>query len=490
MRNLFLTILFFLVAFSQAIQFSQKKQKTGGSPVLYWLGLPNPDRPFQLRLFESWLSNRGLPKVEIRLDTLNQGISKVVVQGVAGVAGDMPEVYSGQLPILAQMGLLEPVDDVAGTFGLPETNYNPALHDDLYVDGKRYAYPCNMSVMLLLVNQNAFAKIGMSPPPYRWDFDTFEKMGRDFVSRANAASPGRRLHYFADYLNWSTLRRSLGVSHFNETLTGPALNDPRYRNLLERYKKWVFEDHIIPTQAEIASFAVDAGGFSGYSMQLFANGNFAMIYSGRHAVVQFRQSGKIIPLSVSEPPHGGYPNTAISSRMVTIFKGSKNIREAKQFLAFFTSRELNMHLVTEGDALTPVPGFTDLEEFVRPPGHENEWPLHQGFSRALRENPIPNEYSPFLLNTAVYLPLESKFLGGYMSGVTTAEEALARFDAEVKKEIKRSLSQHPELKSRYEEALVRQQKIDGIKKRGDKIPLDQVDNTFLKKYYRDMGMGQ
>jgi len=280
------------------------------------------------------------------------------------------------------------------------------------------------------------------------------------------------------------------VSHFNETLTGPALNDPRYRKVLERYRKWVFEDHLIPTQAEISSFFAEAGGFSGYSMQLFASGHFAMILNGRHAVVQFRQAGKKIPLTVSEPPHGGYPNTSISSRMVTIFKGSKNIPEAKRFLAFFTSRELNMHLVSEGDALPPVPGFTDLEEFARPAGHENEWPLHQGFSRALRENPIPNEYSPFLLNTAVYLPLESKFLGGFMSGVTTAEEALARFDAEVTKEIRRSLSQHPELKSRYEEAQARQQEIDAIKKRGGKIPLDLVDNTFLKKYYRDMGMGR
>lgn len=490
MRNLFLIILFCLVIFSQAIQFSQKKQRTSGVPVLYWLGLPNPDRPFQLRLFESWLSNRGLPSVEIRLDTLNQGISKVVVQGVAGVAGDLPEVYSGQLPILAQMGLLEPVDDIAKTFGLPETNYNPALHDDLYVDGKRYAYPCNMSLLLLLVNQNAFSKVGMSLPPYRWDFDAFEKIGRDYVSRANEKTQGKRLYYFADFLQWPTLRRSLGVSHFNETLTGPALNDPRYRSLLERYKKWVFEDHLIPTQAEISSFSVDAGGFSGYSMQLFANGNFAMILNGRHAVVQFRQAGKSFPLSVSESPNGGYPNTAISSRMVTIFKGSKNIPEAKRFLAFFTSRELNMHLVTEGDALPPVPGFTDLEEFTKPSGHENEWPLHQGFARALRENPIPTEYSPFLLNTAVYLPLESKFLGGFMTGVTTAEEALARFDEEVKKEMKRSLSQHPELKARYEEALVRQKKIDEIKKRGEKIPLDLVENTFLKKYYRDMGMGR
>ncbi len=295
-------ILFSLVIFTQAIQFSKRKLQAGPAPVLYWLGLPNPDRANQIRLFDQWLASRGLPAVEIRVDTQNQGVSKIVVQGVAGVAGDLPEVYSGQLPFLAQMGILEPVDDIAKTYGLSESNFIPSLKDDLFVDGKRYAYPCNITIFLMLVNREAFRKTGMEVPPYRWDFDLFEKIGRDYVRRANADGGKRQLYYFTDYLQWPTLRRSVGVSHFNETLTAPALNQPRYHAVLKRYRKWITEDHIIPSQAEIASFDVAAGGFAGYSMQLFAKGNFATILNGRHAVVQFRQAGIKLDLDTSEPP--------------------------------------------------------------------------------------------------------------------------------------------------------------------------------------------
>lgn len=489
MRNLFLIILFLMVVFSQVISFSKKKVESGGAPVIYWLGLPNPDRVTQLALFRTWLSNHAYPDVEIRVDTQNQGISKIVIQGVAGVAGDMPELYSGQLPFLAQMGILEPLEGVAKTFGIPENHFIPSIGPDLSVDGVRYAFPCNVSILMLLASQDAFRKVGMESPPYRWDFALFEKIAKDYVQRANAANPGKRLFYFCDSLQTASLRRSVGVSQWNETLTASALAGPRYAEVLRLYHRWMMDDHLIPTPAEVNAFNVEAGGFSGYSMQLFARGNFAMIHTGRHAVVQFRKMGFQGRLAAVEPPHGGYPNTSISSRMITLFKGSRNKELAKSFMAFFSSPELNRHLVEDGDALPPTPGYTDDEAFQKPKGHENEWALHQGFSRALKENPIPFEYSPFLLKTGAYAHLEKKFVDAYMSGVATAEEALAQVDREVNLEMKRYLSDHPELKDRYEEALGRQKKIDALKERGEKIPLDLVDNAFLKKYYRDTGKG-
>jgi hypothetical protein len=51
------------------------------------------------------------------------------------------------------------------------------------------------------------------------------------------------------------------------------------------------------------------------------------------------------------------------------------------------------------------------------------------------------------------------------------------------------VASHEELKPRYIAALKRQAVIDEAKAKGEKIPLELVDNPFLKKYYRETGKG-
>lgn len=492
MKNLFLVILVALVIFSQVMPHLQRNENRG-LPVITWLGAPNPDRVNQIRLFRTWLSNRGYPDMDVRVDMENGSLQKTVIHGVAGVAGDIPEFYSGQIPFVAQMGILDPLDNLAKQFGLPKENHYPVLHDDLFVEGVRYAYPCNASVEILLVNEDAFQKLNLPAPPYRWDFETFEQIGRSYVRAGNADPGKKRLYFFASFPSWmphlSTLRRSLGIGFFNETLTAPRLNDPRYADFFRRYYRWIYEEHFITTPAEASSFSIESGGFSGMDMQLFARGNYAMIFTGRHAITQFRRVGYRGRLSAAELPHGGYPNVRIQTRMIALYKGSKQKELAKHFFAFFTSPELNMHVVEESDAIPPVPGYTEREEFLRPKGRENEWKFHQGIARALKENAFSFEYSPFLQKTLTIGSLESKYFQAFASGLMSAEEALGNIEEEVKKEMRRYLKQHPELAERYEAALERQKKIDVLRMRGEKIPLDLVDNPFLKKYYRDSGKG-
>ena len=42
----------------------------------------------------------------------------------------------------------------------------------------------------ILVNVDTFRRVGMEPPPREWNFETFERIGKEFVRRANP--PGER----------------------------------------------------------------------------------------------------------------------------------------------------------------------------------------------------------------------------------------------------------------------------------------------------------
>ena len=62
--------------------------------------------------------------------------------------------------------------------------------------------------------------------------------------------------------------------------------------------------------------------------------------------------------------------------------------------------------------------------------------------------------------------------------------------SKIEKEISGYVKRHPEKKAAYLAALERQKKIDSLREAGKKIPLALVDNVFLKRYYKDKGLGE
>ncbi|MBL8992062.1 MAG: extracellular solute-binding protein, partial [Spirochaetia bacterium] len=188
MRNLFLAVLLILLGFTQFIVFRASKvaKPVEGVPVIHWVTDPNPVRPAQVALFYKWLERNRYPKIRVEFDYANQGIQKTVVQGVTGVAGDLIDVMNSYVPYLKEIGILQDVSDVTRELGLPDV-YNPKIHSELFVDGKRYGFPRSLTMGAFFVNRDLFKKLGMEPPPYRWDFATFEKIGIEFNRRANPA---------------------------------------------------------------------------------------------------------------------------------------------------------------------------------------------------------------------------------------------------------------------------------------------------------------
>lgn len=486
MRNLFLLILVLLLGFSQFMTWRISTKGAGGE-LVYWVTDPNPARPAQVAAFRAFLKRVGMPAVDLRVDYQNTGLQKLIVQGVSGVASDLIDVAPGAVPYLAEMGLLEPLDEPWAQLGLDPKELWPSVSNDYYYKGRPYGHPMSTSLDAPLVNLDSFKSLGLPPPPMRWNFDTFEAAGKLFVAKANAGK-SRREYFFISALKPDVLRRTAGVSYYNETLTGPGLDVKNYVDVLTRVGKWVNEDHLAPTDAENQSFSSEQG-YGGAQFQMFQKGYFGMLVSGRHALIQLRQMKGAVHYAAVEFPHHHYPTAQVATRSSVIYKGSPQKVSAARFHAFLRSPEYGDAMISGGDAIPPTRSFVDEKEFMTPAATPNEWALHQGLKTILTTIAEGREYTPFALQPEV-IKAEVQGMQSFWSGITTPSETTKLMAEKIQGCFDSYMKRHPELRAEYDRQLAVQKKIDAIKAAGGTIPLDLVPNSFLKRYLKDTGKGK
>jgi multiple sugar transport system substrate-binding protein len=529
----------FVVLFGLALR-STEPDLASEVPVLYWVIDPAPARGEQIRKFHLWQIRRGhcrtetvssleeleafrrrkwspaisaaiedgnaagkriwgpatgagdlpltvkIPLAEMRLDAASNDLNKKVIQGVSGVAGDVIEAYSGgkQMQYLASAGMLADVTESAKRLDFGPEKTFPALRPALFYGGRQYAFPRNPAQMMYWVNKATFAKYGQPLPPSRWTVEEFERRGKAFTEAANP--PGERhTVFFADRPYKLEFRRSMGLSMFNETLTRCTLDDERNARVLALIHKWTYEDRILPSAADKASFDTQ-GGWGGQSFQLFNGGHYAMFGSGRWALMLFRKFGRM-ELAVVEPPHAGMPNTLLSGGQSTVYRNSPHRELAMLFLAYMADEDYNMQIVRDGDGLPPNPKYVETELFRRPPDHPNEWGCHEAYANAAREIAIVQSFSPFVLPVVVER-YDNEAEDEVMNDRATPEEAARRAAARVNEEIARGLEGRPGLRRKYDELVKLQEKIDERRRRGRKVPAEWLKNPFHRTWYRRRGL--
>ena len=488
MKILFLiiSILLCLAAiFTYATRAEQEKTTT-----LVWTAGLSQDRIEQVAAFHEWMKKTGRvnksgePIFRIRLEAADN--QSTLIQAVSGMAGDLID----HVPVkrFAPMGVLEDITDFARENGLdPGSNYGSA-RDLLMYNGKQYAYACNLAAPALLCNADLFRKYGMEPPPEEWTPEEFERIGLEYIKRANA-DKSRQEAFFAGAMPGIILplARSMGSDMFNETLTAPCLTDPAFEKALSIYHRWVEELHLIPTAAEIASENTDQSSVNGASTPQLIGGRYAMIVTGRYVNMDLRRF-KMPPvaLSFSQFPEYDFKNLTFISRNTAIYKGSKHKEYAKIFLLFLASREYNELLIRSSDGLPPNPRWAENNpEYLTPPGREYEGNLHANELKWARTIALPDSQSP-------YYPLaEDKVLYAYervAGGLSSPKEALQLANDSVAHSIRETVASVASLQNRYREDCELQKKIDQYKKSGRKIPAEWIKNPFHLRYYREKNM--
>ncbi|MBI1337315.1 MAG: extracellular solute-binding protein [Phycisphaera sp.] len=539
MKYLFTAVAALLIFASLAVKLSMPSTGTA-VPVIYWVTDPNPARIEQAAGFSAWLIKAGhgervtftrvddvsrfqkrrwsdnliaamrstnaagpklwdknlqplavkeqdlpltisYPPVDLRLDYANSANEKKLIQGVSGVGSEISDLNSNTLHFSQAVGICDDVTQRALELGFDPGQTHPAIVPDLTVNGRQYAFPCNVSVGLYFVNKKTFEKYGVEVPPARWDTQTYERIGKQLVDAANP--PGqRRTVFFADEVRSIDLYRSLGLSSFNETLTRCTINDPRFVQAIKLKYKWMYVDHLIPSLAERTGFDTQTG-FGGPKLQLFNSNNYAMVTGGRWLLVQLRKFGDL-DMSISEYPYfpGGMPNTTFYTRCAAVYAGAEQRDKAELFLAYLASADYNNQIVADADALPPNPKYADSEAFRNPPDHPTEHGIHQPFYEAAKNIAIAVPACPFVLKSVASRHI-NEAEDAFMNNRLTAEQAAEQAGRRVNEEIQRTLKEQPKLVPDYERRLELQKKIDAYRLANKPVPVEWIDNPFHRKWY-------
>lgn len=485
MKYLFLFGFVFLSAAGAALTLSGPDPR-GDKPILYWQTGPSPEARQRVVLFRQWLKEHHKPDVDLRIDPTQQNLSKTIIQGVSGVGGDLIQINIGaELHYLKEIGILTDLTDVAEKYGFGNNTFAPQAIPELTVDHRRYASPTMLYTLLMYVNKTTFTDLGLSPPPRQMDFATFERLGKAFVERANP--PGRpHTRFFAESVNPDTMRRSLGLDTFNETLTACALDDPRAARVLSLIYKWTYEQHLLPSAADISSFSAAAGGNPfGPRLYQFQQGNLGIIGGGNYLIQALRKLGTI-NLAVIYPPADGFPNAIFGAGMLAVYRGSKHKSSAYEFLEFLASKSYNESVVDFGDGIPPNLKYAREPRFLNPTGHPNEAGCNGVFVDAIEQIGVPYSYSPFVpfsISHQIDDDCYQKFMAGQCSGPEAGKMAARLID----QEIQRTLHERPELVVHYQELVQRQHEIAALRRAGKPVPLEWILNPFYRKYYLAQG---
>ncbi len=487
MRNLFLLVLVFLIAFSQLMMFLKNGETASKIPVIYWATDQNPTRQRTVDLYRAWLKTNGYPDMDVRVDPVNGQAQKLIIQGLSGVAPDMFNLFGWDIQYLYQLGIIADLDPIISNLAIPSENHDPVVSNEIYIDGKRVAFSQNAGTSYYFVNNDFIKSIGMELPPTSWDLETFEKYGKELVAKANAVKK-RQQSFLTPTVDRETVRRSFGISIFNETMTKCTLNTPVHVEMLKKIYQWTYVDHILPSQADMESMSVEAGAGGANATTLLKQGVYSMGWSGLPVLIGLHEIKANFEIGIAEAPSGGFRNSVTRTYGLTLYSAGKNKDYAKYFLQYLTSESHNLQIADNGDQMPPIPSFRKRDEFMKPVGRMNEWKCHEIYTAKAKELGIANEYSVY----AAYNPIlkeEKKAFEAFMSKVITAEAATKLMEEKVMALIALSINNNSELKARYEKDLLVQNEIDKAKAEGKKIPLNLVKNPFLLRYYKDTGKG-
>ena len=512
---------------------------TSPLPVVYWSTGPNPTREDTRKHFHEWLIKHGhgeqytlstmselqrfrdrgwtdeqrraitagneagekiwsaetssaelpltvrVPAFELRIDISAGGTRKRMSQGVSGVASTILPPYAPNIHYLQEIGMMADVTEDARRLGFTLDKTYEALAPIMFVDGRQYTFPSNVTSLSYMVNLSVFEKAGMDPPPKRWTIEDFERIGKELVAKANDGP--RQEVFLADKMP-PFFFRVFGVSAFNETMTRCTLDQPEVVRSLELQYKWTHVDHLLPTAAEVSSFEVE-GGMMGGKFQLLHDGNLAMFNVGRWALMELRRMGDV-PLGFAEPPHAGFPCSLLTGHTLGIYEASPHKELGVLLLAYLASDEYSQRVIDVADSLPPRPGVVEFENFKHPASYPNEWTargsIHVDFANDARENGITWTISPFVPIDKLHREIWS-MRGAVLNGVRTPAQAAARAQQRVEREVQRSLEESPKLREEYEQMLAIQTKIERYRAEGRPVPAKWITNPFHLERYRRNG---
>lgn len=260
------------------------------TPRLVWSTDDNPARRVQCRLFREWRIREYGAAVDILTDPSNRDITKTIVQCVAGAGPDIIEAYGpAELNQFVSAGVALDVTDIAQRDGFDDARIFDAAVSSVSVNGRQYAFPCNVGYVVLFYHRDLFEQAGVTEPGENTRGWTIEQLV-DTARQVMAADlTGRRIGVMGMGA-WGMVL-SGGATFFNESRTASFFNGPEAIAALRAYQDLMYVHRVMPTPAEAASMAssgganMNLGAEAASAASLFAAKVTAMVIDGRWSYV-------------------------------------------------------------------------------------------------------------------------------------------------------------------------------------------------------------
>ncbi|MBL0926333.1 MAG: extracellular solute-binding protein [Phycisphaerales bacterium] len=272
-----------LVAAFRSFYNARADRPLAATPTLVWSTDDNPARAVQCQLFREWhLRTYGEP-IDIVTDPTNRDITKTIVQCVAGAGPDIIESYGPiQLRQLVSAGVALDVTDAAKQKGFGPDRVFPVAVYSMSIDGRQYAFPCNIGYTVLFFHRDLFAEAGIPEPKGPWSIEQLIEVGRTLTARDTT---GRRVGIMG--MHPTPMAMANGARLFTDDGTACVYNDPRTVAAFRAYQDLMYRHKVMPTPAEAASMAaagganMNADAASASASALFAAKVSAMVTDGR-----------------------------------------------------------------------------------------------------------------------------------------------------------------------------------------------------------------
>ena len=121
-----------------------------------------------------------------------------------------------------------------------------------------------------------------------------------------------------------------------------------------------------------------------------------------------------------------------------------------------------------------TPGFPAL------PDHPGEHHAHEKYVRATVGFGVGAEYSPFVLPVTIQT-LYPKYVSGIESRAVSVEQTLRSLTEEINRATDGRIGRDPELKAKFDKAMLVQQQIDRLKTSKQPVPLHLIANPIHRR---------
>ena len=328
---------------NQPSQTTDQKNK-GNREITVWLQRygsdPSISTDFMNDITARFEKQTGI-KVKFEILDWSQALNKYTLASTGGDAPDVADLFFIQSFVKMGGDKYGPmkINDLAEEIGMDK--YIPSTLSEVKVGDDFYGIPWRADTRALLYNVEHFQEAGLTEPPKTWDeLIEYAKKLTKTDSNGNIIRAGvifRNAQARFDQ-TWFTILAQAGGKIFSDDLTKPTFNTPEGIESLQFMQDIVYKHNVAPKGIIDPSFDPNNEFLAGKaSMVIGAGADFRATQERVAPQMAGKYKAAVLPSKT-----GDGPSSISFAAPISIMKTAKDVEAAKEWVKFFTSKEIQL----------------------------------------------------------------------------------------------------------------------------------------------------